>query len=165
MLRLALSTLAATIAVALLAPGANATPRILHARFASPPVAGTPSVLLIRVRDPLASVNGVQVVYGDGSVERISACRPGNGAPFLPLDGFTPGRAADFATTHVFRAGGKFDVAVVAMAGDCVNGVATDAITLNATVRAGLGKLKSSVPATASQTLCPNSFVLFGTVG
>ena len=146
------------VAFILAVPSASASPRILHARLLEPAVAGAPSTLMIRVRDPLASVNGIQVAYGDGSSTRLSACRPANGRPFLPFGVFAPGHADEFTVGHVFARAGKVDVAVTAMSGDCVSGVATDAVVLHLTVHDATGPLRST--AKTSAAFCDDALAL-----
>ena len=165
MFRFVLVSLAAACLGALFTPAAFAAPRILHARLLAPPVAGTYGTLMIRVRDPLASVNGIQVAFGDGSSTKVSACRPDNGAPFLPLGAFAPGRAADFVVNHLFTRAGKLDIAVVAMAGDCVHGVAMAAMTLHPTVHESKAPLHSTATARVAQArTCPDALALPGSV-
>ena len=129
------SLAAAAIVLAIGATPAFAQPKILDARFAERPVAGLPAVLEVRVRDPLAAVNGIRVDFGDGAMAWESACRPlWEG---VDLTGpFTPGRGVTMRIAHVYREVERRTIRITAHAGDCTSGLEVARTELGARVRA-----------------------------
>lgn len=94
-------------------------PDILNAHFDSQPVAGLPADLLVKVRDPLAAVNGLQIDFGDGSMVKLSACRSQAAGGPAPEGVFGAGHPVTFKVSHTYAAGGRFAIHIVATAGDC----------------------------------------------
>lgn len=95
-------------------------PRIVSVKLADQAVAGVPSLLVVRVRDPLAAVNGVIVDFGDGRARFAeSACRAGGfeGAAAGP---FKPGQTVEFTVPHRYTKAGTYDIELAAVSGDCV---------------------------------------------
>jgi uncharacterized protein YkwD len=123
----------------------RAAPLIESVKAVGKPVAGEPAQLEIKVRDPLAAINGIQVDFGDGhDALKQSACRPGAVA-VVP---FAPGKTTTFVVTHVYRLPGTFDLSLTATSGDCVIGALESRKKLRVKVR--LAKHPLKLPALAS---------------
>lgn len=118
--RLSIPVLSAIIALLAVVANAQATPgpKILRAALDDKAVAGLPASLEVSVRDPLDTVNGLQVDFGDGTSTAISVCRPPVfGAITSPL--VRKGRPAEHALTHVYARPGSYDVHLGVTSGDC----------------------------------------------
>jgi uncharacterized protein YkwD len=120
-------------------------PRILSIRTLEPAEAGRVVRLEVKVRDPLAAINGVQVDFGDGhDALKGSACRRG----VVAANPFAPGSATTFVVAHVYRLPGTYDLALTATSGDCVIGPLDSHGKLRVRVKLAKGPL--AVPAEAS---------------
>jgi hypothetical protein len=136
-------------------------PRILTIRAVDQAEAGRPMRLEIKVRDPLAAVNGIQVDFGDGhDALKQSACRRG----VVAAPPFAPGGTTTFLVAHVYRLPGTYDLNLTATSGDCVIGAIDSRGKLSVRVRLPKGPL--AVPAeTAAVDACALAGVLPGANG
>lgn len=131
-------------------------PRILSVKTLGPAVAGRAVRVEIRVKDPLAAINGVQADFGDalGAVKQ-SACRP-RGSFTSP---FRPGQAVTFVLAHAYLLPGEYDLKITATSGDCVIGPLMSRRHLRVKVRTP--RPSDLLPATASQANgCPGANTL-----
>jgi len=118
--------------IALLAVGVAPTsgapqprdPRVLSATFDGGRVeAGRAAVLRVRVKDPGAAVNGIQVDFGDGrGAFATSACRPGGRAGAPVQEAFRADATLEFHVSHVYLEPGDYELKLTAKSGDCVSG-------------------------------------------
>jgi uncharacterized protein YkwD len=152
---LAASAFGATSASAVPAKSQDSAPaeaRVLNVHFEDRAVAGAPAVLRVRVKDPAATVNGVQVDFGDGQGRfATSACRPGGRAAGPASETFEPGRIAEFVVAHSFALPGTYSVKVTATSGDCVTGPLATKHDLRVKVHPALGKDLLPVKAETAQ--------------
>src|SRR5689334_20031161 len=111
---IATGVLALTGMAATAAPGAGEKPpRILNAKFTAPVVAGVPAVLLVKMQDPTAAVNGVRVRFGDDAGNFAeSACRPAVRPPKSPEGPFKPGTPVTLTVPYTYLAAGTVTVRV-----------------------------------------------------
>jgi uncharacterized protein YkwD len=120
---------------------------ILSVKPVDRPEAGRPVRLEIKVRDPLAAINGIQADFGDGrDALKQSACRPGAFA----TEPFLPGGTTTFVLTHVYRLPGTFDLSITATSGDCVIGPLDSHKKLRVKVHLPSSPLNPSVHASAA---------------
>jgi uncharacterized protein YkwD len=163
--------LAVAVAAAFLLTAAPASarpgPDIVSAHFDKPAVTGTTSTLVVKVRDALASINGVRVDFGDGSQLELSACRPASAYGPLP-DVFKIGRPAAFSIEHVYEQAGQLTVHVVATSGDCAASRAISELDQKVRVLGAPKKLGTDTGPlgrlAADAELCANSTALPGSV-
>ena len=142
------------VALATTPAAARPGPEILNAHFDTPVVAGVPNALVVKARDPLAAINGLQITFGDGSRVDLSACR----AP-AATGVFGAGKQVVFPVGHTYAAGGSFDVHVIATSGDCSTlGAAVSTQDVNVHVLAAPkapGVRKPDQPPVAGAALAP----------
>ena len=160
-----------TTALLLTAPAtasARPGPDIVSAHFDSPPIAGTVGTLTVKVRDALASINGLRIDFGDGSQLDLSSCRPASAFGPLP-DVFKIGRPISFSLQHVYKSGGQFTVHLVATSGDCAAGPVVSELDQKVHVQGvpkkpgtDTGPLARLADTTA--TPCPDSAAMPGSV-
>ena len=132
-------------------------PQVLTARFLAPPVPGGLAMLEVRVRDPLAAVNGMQVDFGDGrGASKQSACRPAL-ANFVPRGPFIPGTPVTLHALHRYAAAGQYEVTITVTADDCVGGPRTH--TKRFKVRVRPAPLPGLKPRAAQAPGCDNAFM------
>ena len=146
--------------------GGQTEPRVLSVHFERTPEAGSTAVLRVRVKDPLAAVNGVQVDFGDGrGAFASSACRPG-GRPGSTDGPFKPATTVDFLVPHVYALPGDYELRITATSGDCVTGPVHTKRKLVAKVRLPLpgategattGKVKPPTATAAQAAGCPGA--------
>jgi uncharacterized protein YkwD len=148
--------LLAPAAVPAAPPVARAEPRILTIKPLDTPIAGRAVRIEIKVKDPLAAINGVQADFGDGrdSIKQ-SACRPRD----VLTPPFRPGTQVTFVLTHAYVLPGDYDVKVTATSGDCVIGPLMAKRALRVRVRAPRpSDSLPAVPAVAAQAGgCPGA--------
>jgi uncharacterized protein YkwD len=154
------------------AASARPGPGFVSAHFDKPPVAGAPSSLVVKVRDPLAAINGIRVDFGDGSKLELSACRPASVFGPLP-DEFKIGRPSAFSIDHVFQSAGEVTMHLVATSGDCMASRATSELDQKVRVLGVPKKLgtdkgplgKGAVARiSAAGEVCPSALALPGSV-
>ena len=159
---------ALVIALAVTATPASARvgPDILGAHFDAAPVAGVPATLRIKVRDPLAAINGLQLDFGDGSRLNLSACRPTSIGGALP-DVFKAGRPIVFPIEHTYQADGRMTVRIIATSGDCAAGRAVSGVDQTVRVLPAPKKLipdRGPLARMSAAEVCPGMFALPGSL-
>jgi hypothetical protein len=154
------------LAITTSSASARPGPDIVNAHFDAVPVAGVPATLRIKVKDPLAAINGLQLDFGDGSRLNLSACRPAAIGAVLP-DVFKIGRPITFPIEHTYEADGRMTVRIIATSGDCMGGRAAAMVDQTVRVLPAPKKLipdRGPLARIAAAEACPGMFASPGSL-